>query len=100
MIKEKSLLNYCGLLGVAAFLSYTAAVVFSPLAYSGYDWMAQAVSDLSASNAPSLRLWNQLSSLYAKGVDGFVEIKPLKVGCRTSIEANCCMECRMVAFRY
>ena len=54
MIKEKSLLNYCGLLGVAAFLSYTAAVVFSPLAYSGYDWMAQAVSDLSASNAPSL----------------------------------------------
>lgn len=80
MIKEKSLLNYCGLLGVAAFLSYTAAVVFSPLAYSGYDWMAQAVSDLSASNAPSLRLWNQLSSLYAKGVDGFVEIKPLKVG--------------------
>ena len=100
MIKEKSLLNYCGLLGVAAFLSYTAAVVFSPLAYSGYDWMAQAVSDLSASNAPSLRLGNQLSSLYAKGVDGFVEIKPLKVGGRTSIEANCCMECRMVAFRY
>ena len=100
MIKETSLLEYCGLLGVAACLSYTAAVVFSPLAYSGYDWMAQAVSDLSASNAPSLRLWNQLSSLYAKGVDGFVEIKPLKVGGRTSIEANCCMECRMVAFRY
>ena len=64
MIKKKSLLNYCGLLGVAAFLSYTAAVVFSPLAYPGYDWMAQAVSDLSAVNAPSLRLWNQLSSLY------------------------------------
>ena len=65
MIKEKSLLNYCGLLGVAAFLSYTAAVVFSPIAYPGYDWMAQVVSDLSASNAPSLRLWNQLSSLYS-----------------------------------
>lgn len=54
----------CGLLGVVAFLSYTAAVVFSPLAYPGYNWMAQAVSDLSASNAPSLQLWNQLSSLY------------------------------------
>lgn len=26
--------------------------------------MAQAVSDLSAANAPSLQLWNQLSSLY------------------------------------
>lgn len=60
---KKNLLNYCGLLGVVAFLSYTA-VVFSPLAYPGYNWMAQAVSDLSASNAPSLRLWNQLSSLY------------------------------------
>ena len=64
MIKKKSLLNYCGLLGVIGFLSYAAAVVFSPLAYPGYDWMEQAVSDLSASNAPSLRLWNQLSSLY------------------------------------
>ena len=34
-------------------LSCTAAVVFSPLAYPGYNWMAQAVSDLSAANAPS-----------------------------------------------
>ena len=61
---KKSLLNYCGLLEIVAFLSYTAAVVFSPMAYPGYDWMAQAVSDLSAANAPSLSLWNQLSSLY------------------------------------
>ena len=63
-MKKKNFLNYCGLLGIVAFLPYTAAVVFSPLAYPGYNWMAQAVSDLSASNAPSLRLWNQLSSLY------------------------------------
>ena len=63
-MKKKNFLNYCGLFGIVAFLSYTAAVVFSPLAYPGYDWMAQAVSDLSASNAPSLRLWNQLSCLY------------------------------------
>lgn len=61
---RKSLLNACGLLGVLSLLSYTAAVIFSPLAYPGYNWMAQAVSDLSAANAPSLRLWNQLSSVY------------------------------------
>jgi len=61
---KKTLLNYLGLLGVVSFLSYTAAVVFSPLAYPGYDWLSQAVSDLSAANAPSLGLWNQLSSLY------------------------------------
>ena len=52
-MKKKNFINYCGLLGVAAFISY-----------------------------------------------GFVEIKPLKVGGRISIEANCCMECRMVALRY
>lgn len=61
---KKSLLNYCGLFGIIAFLSYTAAVIFSPMAYPGYDWMAQAVSDLSAANAPSLKLWNQLSCIY------------------------------------
>ena len=45
-------------------LSYTAAVIFSPLKYAGYNWMAQAVSDLSAVSAPSRELWNQLSALY------------------------------------
>ena len=61
---KKSLLQRLGLLGVVSFLSYTAAVVFAPLAYPGYNWMAQAVSGLSAANAPSLALWNQLSALY------------------------------------
>ena len=61
---QKTLLQKLGLLGVVSLLSYTAAVIFSPLAYPDYDWMAQAVSDLSAANAPSLTLWNQLSALY------------------------------------
>ena len=61
---KKSLVQKLGLLGIVSFLSYTAAVVFAPLAYPGYHWMAQAVSDLSAANAPSLALWNQLSALY------------------------------------
>ena len=61
---KKSLIQKLGLLGVVSFLSYTAAVVFAPLAYPGYNWMAQAVSDLSAANEPSLALWNQLSALY------------------------------------
>ena len=61
---KKSLLQRLRLLGVVSFLSYTAAVVFAPLAYPEYNWMTQAVSDLSAANAPSLALWNQLSALY------------------------------------
>ncbi len=67
---KRTLINWMGLLGVISLLSYIAAVVFSPLAYPGYNWMAQAVSDLSAANAPSLSLWNQLSCLY--GVCGIV----------------------------
>ena len=61
---KKSFVQKLGLLGVVSLLSYTAAVLFSPLAYPGYNWMAQAVSDLSAANAPSLALWNRLSALY------------------------------------
>lgn len=61
---KKTFLQKLGLLGVLSFLSYTAAVVFSPLAFPGYRWMAQAVSDLSAANAPSLARWNQLSAIY------------------------------------
>ena len=62
---KKTLIQKLGLLGVVSFLSYAAAVVFAPLAYPGYDWMAQAVSDLSAANAPSLALWNRLSAPYS-----------------------------------
>ena len=61
---KKSLIQKLGLLGVVSFLSYTAAVVFAPLTYPGYIWLALAVCDLSAANAPSLALWNQLSALY------------------------------------
>lgn len=72
LLNKKQLINWLGLLGVISLLSYTAAVVFSPLAYPGYNWMAQAVSDLSASNAPSEQLWRQLDALY--GVCGMISI--------------------------
>jgi len=62
---RKPLLQWLGLLGLVSLFSYTAAVVFSPLAYPGYVWTQQAVSDLSAANAPSRILWSQLSSLYS-----------------------------------
>jgi hypothetical protein len=67
---KKTLINWLGLLGFVSLLSYTAAVVFSPMAYPGYNWMTQAVSDLSAVNAPSRMLWIQLASLH--GVCGIV----------------------------
>lgn len=60
----RKLINWLGLTGIVAFISYTAAVVFAPCAYPGYDWMAQAVSDLSAVGAPSRDLWGQLATPY------------------------------------
>ena len=61
---NEKLMRRLGWLGLVSLLSYTAAVVFSPLAYLGYDWMAQAVSDLSADAAPSRVLWKRLGALY------------------------------------
>ena len=67
---SRKLINWLGLTGLLSFLSYTAAVVFSPLAYPGYNWKAQAVSDLSAETAPSRQLWSQLSAFY--GIGGMI----------------------------
>lgn len=61
---KRTRINYLGLLGIISLLSYTAAVIFAPLAYPDYDWISMAVSDLSAETAPSRTLWNQLSALY------------------------------------
>jgi magnesium-transporting ATPase (P-type) len=61
---KKTLVNWLGLLGLISLLSYTAMVLFAPLGYPGYDWKSQAVSDLSASNSPSLTLATQLNALF------------------------------------
>ena len=61
---NEKLARHLGWLGLVSLLSYAAAVIFSPLAYPGYDWMAQAISDLSADTAPSRVLWKRLSALY------------------------------------
>ena len=61
---NRKLINWLGLTGAAALVSYTLAVVISPSAFPGYNWMEQAVSDLSAESAPSRMLWNQIAALY------------------------------------
>ena len=61
---NKKLINWLGVTGILAFLSYTAAVLFSPMAFPGYDAISQAVSDLSAETAPSRQVWNQFAAIY------------------------------------
>ena len=64
---KRKLINWLGLIGIIQLISYTAAVVFSPTAFPGYDWKSMAVSDLSAVDAPSRMLWDQLSAFYNVG---------------------------------
>lgn len=64
-MKKKTMLQKLGLLGLVSFLSYTAAVVFAPLAYPDYRWMAQAVSDLSG----GLCVWGGINLLEGYGQD-------------------------------
>ncbi|MGN0328042.1 MAG: DUF998 domain-containing protein [Lachnospira sp.] len=82
---EKRLRTF-GILGIISLLSYTAMVVFSPLAYPGYDWLSMAVSDLSADGAPSQNLANQLNALF--GPCGLVSIMAVcvgVVGCKSKV---------------
>ena len=64
---KKKLINWLGLIGIIQLISYTAAIVFSPMAFPGYDWKSMAASDLSAMDAPSRILWDQLSAFYNVG---------------------------------
>ena len=79
-------LRMLGILGMISLLSYTAMVVFSPLAYPGYDWLSMAVSDLSAEGAPSEVLASQLNALF--GPCGLVSIMAVcvgVVGCKSKV---------------
>ncbi|MBO4807444.1 MAG: DUF998 domain-containing protein [Lachnospiraceae bacterium] len=64
---NRKLINWAGLTGLLALISYVAAMIIAPMAYPGYNWMEQAVSDLSAETAPSRQLWDQVSVFYSAG---------------------------------
>lgn len=57
-------IKHLGIFGIISLLSYTAMVVFSPMAYPGYNWLSMAVSELSAQGAPSAALAARLNALF------------------------------------
>lgn len=57
-------IKHLGIFGIVILLSYTAMVVFSPMAYPGYNWLSMAVSELSAQGAPSAVLAARLNALF------------------------------------
>ncbi len=79
-------LKHLGLFGILSLLSYTAMVLFSPLAYPGYDWLSMAVSDLTAVGAPSAALAERLNALF--GPCAVVSVMGVCVGaagCRSKL---------------
>ena len=79
-------LKHLGIFGIISLLSYTAMVVFSPLAYPGYNWLSMAVSDLSAVGAPSAALAERLNALF--GPCAVVSVMAVCVGatgCRSKL---------------
>lgn len=92
---KRKLINWLGLTGVVALVSYTLAVIISPTAFPDYNWMEQAVSDLSAESAPSRMLWNQIAALYnvcsvvcATCVSVFISEKECQLRC-SGLECTC-----------
>ncbi len=64
-MKGKKLINWLCLSGVVSLIFYILHAVVGARYYPGYDWMSQAVSDLTAINAPSFRVANGLASAYS-----------------------------------
>lgn len=65
MKKHEKMIHYLCLLGVLSLPVYLLHDILGAYYYPGYDWMSQAVSDLTATNSPSYVIASTFSSLYA-----------------------------------
>ena len=63
-MKKKSLINWFCLSGILAALCYLLHDIIGAMNYPGYDFMSQAVSDLTATDAPSFVVASGISSVY------------------------------------
>lgn len=52
-MKKRNLINWLCLSGIISILFYLLHDIIGAMNYPNYNWMSQAVSDLTASNAPS-----------------------------------------------
>ena len=63
-MKNKKLANWFCLSGVIGLVFYILHDIVGAMYYPNYSWMSQAVSDLTAINAPSFVIASGLSSIY------------------------------------
>lgn len=63
-LSNKKLLNWLSLSGLLALVFYFLHIFLGVSRYPGYNWMEQAVSDLTAMDAPSFFIASGYSNLY------------------------------------
>jgi hypothetical protein len=63
-VARRTTINWISLTGVVAVFFYFAHVVLGRMGYDGYNWMAQAISDLTALDSPSYIVASRFSALY------------------------------------
>lgn len=63
-MKESTVRKFC-FFGILSLPLYVLHEIIGRSNYPNYDWMRQAVSDLTAANAPSYVVANGISSVYA-----------------------------------
>ena len=63
-MKNKKLINYLSLSGVASIVFYLLHDIISTMNYPGYNWTSQAVSDLTATDAPSFVVASGFVTVY------------------------------------
>lgn len=63
-MKNKKLINYLCLCSVLSILFYLLHDIIGALNYPGYNWMKQAVSDLTAADAPSFVVASGFTTVY------------------------------------
>ena len=63
-MKKKKLINWLCLSGILSVIFYLLHDVIGTMNYSGYNWMSQAVSDLTATDSPSFVIASGYVTVY------------------------------------
>ena len=63
-MKKKNLINWLALSGILSIIFYLLHDIVGAMNYPGYNWMSQAVSDLTATDAPSFVIASGFVTVY------------------------------------
>ena len=63
-MKNKKLINWLCISGIISIIFYLLHDIIGAMNYSGYNWMSQAVSDLTSTDAPSFVIASGFVTVY------------------------------------